>query len=217
MPAAYAVIDGSSSTPEDIAQATAFLQNLPEQARSIAGSDAIEAAVGRGQARVDAMRARSEAAAQDAEQVRARREQLQTEGQKVVDYLLAGINTETGEFIINPLMRTQPLRNRVRDYGSVDYTRFESSLNNIIETIAAATVGILADRGVSLGVNLTDTDMDIIRDIGTVMSVDNPLGTLEALRDFEEVMGIDLGLGLGGAAAGGGFFESGGLTFEEVK
>ena len=204
----------------------AFLQNLTPAVRDMVGEDAIEAAIGRGQARIDTTSAQSEADAQDADLVQAQRDQLQTKGQTVVDYLLRGIDSQTGEPILHPFMTNQLLRDQAKRYGSAEYTRFEADLSNIIETISAATIGILADRGISLGVNLTDTDMDIIRNIGTVMSVDNPLGTLDALRDFEKVMEIDLGLGTfavdNGSSPfqrieGGGSFEAGGLTFEEVN
>ena len=225
-PDAYAVIDNPGSTPEDIAGAMAFLQNLNPTARDLVGDDAIDAAMARGQARIDAISEETQVEAQSAEQIEAKRLQVATKGQTVVDYLLRGIDENTGEFIINPKMMIAGTRNALARGGDANYQEFASALDNIRETIAAETIGILNDRGVSLGVNLTDTDMDIIRNIATTISVDNPLGTLNSLKQFEEITGVDLGLGTfavdNGSSPfqrieGGGSFEAGGLTFEEVN
>ena len=225
-PDAYAVIDNPDSTPEDIAGAMAFLQNLTPTARDLVGDEAIDAAMARGQARINAISEEVEKTAASDEQVKARRDQIATKGQIVVDYLLRGIDEGTGDFIVNPFMSNNYSRAALQRGGDINYQEFESALNNIRETISAETIGILADRGVSLGVNLTDEDMNTIRRIASTISVDNPLGTLNDLKEFERITGVDLGLGTFATGGGdspfqridsGGSFEAGGLTFEEVN
>ena len=225
-PDAYAVIDNPDSTPEDIAGAMAFLQNLTPTARDLVGDEAIDAAMARGQARINAISEEVEKTAASDEQVKARREQIATKGQIVVDYLLRGIDEGTGDFIVNPFMSNNYSRAALQRGGDINYQEFESALNNIRETLTAETIGILEDRGVSLGVNLTDEDMNTIRRIASTISVDNPLGTLNDLKEFERITGVDLGLGTFATGGGdspfqridsGGSFEAGGLTFEEVN
>ena len=215
-PDAYAVIDSPNSTQEDITAAMAFLQNLNPAARDMVGEDAIEAAIARGLGRIDTISEETQATDEEAAAVEAKRLQVATKGQIVVDYLLRGIDENTGEFIINPAMSVAFTRNALQGAGDANYQEFASALDNIRETIAAETIGILNDRGVSLGVNLTDTDMDIIRDIATTISVDNPLGTLNSLKDFEELTGVDLGLGTF-ATGGGGSAVSPDSPFRRIE
>ena len=194
----------------------AFLQNLNPAARDMVGEDAIEAAIARGLGRIDTISEETQATDEEAAAVEAKRLQVATKGQIVVDYLLRGIDENTGEFIINPAMSVAFTRNALQGAGDANYQEFASALDNIRETIAAETIGILNDRGVSLGVNLTDTDMDIIRDIATTISVDNPLGTLNSLKDFEELTGVDLGLGTF-ATGGGGSAVSPDSPFRRIE
>ena len=193
----------------------AFLQNLNPTARDLVGDEAIDAAMVRGQARIES--ATTSAAATEAAASLAA--SFENYGGQVVDYLIAQedgspVFDQNGNPVFNPMVASRAGRFIAGALETPEYQKFRGALDFIANNLTFDKMAAMKAEGITFG-SLSNAELEQVAATASTLNIDDPIGTYNALLQIERDFNIDLGLG--SAAAGGGSFESGGLTFEEVK
>jgi hypothetical protein len=213
--AAAAVIDNPASSAQEIADARTYLERLPAPV-----AEAI------GQGRIDALLERSGGAIETAQVAEAADEaaaslaaSFENYGGQVVDYLITQedgrpVFDQNGNPVFNPMVASRAGRFIAGTLETPEYQKFRGALDFIANNLTFDKMAAMKAAGITFG-SLSNAELEQVAATATTLNIDDPIGTYNALLQIERDYNIDLGLG--GAAAGGGSFESGGLTFEEVK
>ena len=212
---AAAVIDTPGSSAEQIAQARTYLEGLSPEVASAIGQPRIDALLERSGAAIES--ATTSAAATEAAASLAA--SFENYGGQVVDYLIAQedgspVFDQNGNPVFNPMVASRAGRFIAGALETPEYQKFRGALDFIANNLTFDKMAAMKAAGITFG-SLSNAELEQVAATASTLNIDDPIGTYNALLQIERDYNIDLGLG--SAAAGGGSFESGGLTFEEVK